>query len=477
MNSENKIQSDLDLKTELASILEEIPSCTAPDFFAESLRRINLRCFQESIRCYGTPQYILDTDALIERCRLFVRTIRRRLPDSEFFYAFKCNDLPFIANTVCHHGFHADVAGLFELQLALQIGCKRIVFNSPGKTDDELTLAVTHSQRVIIIIDNFDEIDRLKTLCTTMLPETPVTVGLRLAVGRRTDDAWHKFGFELDDVPEAIARISESPSLVWRGLHFHSSWNKTPLKYYQTLQTVGRFMERHLPQRIRLGMEFVDIGGGFYPENQAVIHHCEDKGILADMMARRHGGRKHINRMLDHDPHAFLVTEVDPLETFAETIAEAMDTHIRPLAPNAAVFMEPGRFIVAHSTAVLLRVLAVKQDSVIVDGGINMMGDYKFSEYAFAPVINLRRPSAALHSCTVYGPLCDPSDLWGYSHYGDPLQRGDAVAVLHQGAYTYSTAWRFIKAIPAYIAFSGDTVSMIKPAETFEDRYGLRFRD
>jgi diaminopimelate decarboxylase len=101
-----------------------------------------------------------------------------------------------------------------------------------------------------------------------------------------------------------------------------------------------------------------------------------------------------------------------------------------------------------------------------------MLGDYKFSEYAYGLIVNLSRPSLEQRQRTVYGPLCDPHDLWGYTHFGDELRKGDRIAVLQQGAYTFSTAWRFIKPIPPYIAFDRDgRFQIAHQRETFADRY------
>ena len=140
---------------------------------------------------------------------------------------------------------------------------------------------------------------------------------------------------------------------------------------------------------------------------------------------------------------------------------------------NLEIYLEPGRFLVTHSTSILLKVIATKKGCVITDGGINMLGDYKMDEYSFAPIINLSKPSLDLKKMLIYGALCDPSDLWGFSYFGENIEKGDILAVIHQGAYTFSTAWRFIKPIPPYIALSEDKLIIGKNRERFEDRYPM----
>lgn len=193
--------------------------------------------------------------------------------------------------------------------------------------------------------------------------------------------------------------------------------------------------------------------------------------MLVDMLLERGMDKTRLSHQYPFDPYAFRITPVEPLQNFALAIGETLKQHILPFNPDMAIYFEPGRFIVTPSTTILLRVMAVKKESVIVDGGINMLGDYKFAEYSFAPLLNVTHPSEQLVRKTIYGSLCDPHDIWGYSYYGEDLQVGDVLAVPQQGAYTFSSAWRFIKAIPAYIAVTNRQFIIAREAETFENRY------
>jgi diaminopimelate decarboxylase len=461
---------------ELADICREAIPTDEPGFFEETIRSLNREIFLESARSYGTPHYFLDSDALKERASFFAETMRRHVPRSEFFYAFKCNDLPFIVRTLKETGFKADVAGIFELQLALKLGFERIVFSGPGKSDEELRLALKEKKRVIINIDNFDELERLKTLSEEKRSRGKVDVGFRLNTEVSSEGQWWKFGFELDELREAVRRVNQSSGLAWAGLHFHCSWNKTPLRYQEIIRKLSESLTANFsPVQLRK-LRFLDIGGGYYPEYQGILHKGEDKGMLLDILGTRRGSKRDVYNEMSFDPYAFGITPVEPLENFARAIGDALEKNIFPFNPGIAVYFEPGRFIVAHSTSIILGVTSVKKNGLIVDGGINMLGDYKFSEYSFAPVVNISRPSSRLKQQVIYGPLCDPHDLWGYSYYGEDAQKGDIFAVLFQGAYTFSTAWRFIRPIPSYIAASGGRFSIAREAETFRDRYaGCRF--
>lgn len=461
------------IQDEIQEILKEPLEQAPAEAFWPVLQGLEQEKLMESATVYGTPQYFLDVEKLKVRAVFFMETMLQWIPNSHFFYAFKCNDLPYLIRCLRETRFQADVASLFELELALKLGFERIVFNSPGKSNEELRCALREHQRVSLHVDNVAELERVIRLAAELAPLYPIGIGFRLnselSVGGTKK--WSKFGFELAELPAAVARVEASPYLAWTGLHFHTSLNKRPYKYVENIKTIGLFLGQHFTVQQLSRLCYVDIGGGFYPENQGMLHKGDDRGVLVDLLVERGMEKKAVYAALHFDPAAFRIAEVEPLSHFAQAIGEALQQYILPFNPGMAVYFEPGRFIVTSSTTVLLRVVAVKKDALIVDGGIQMVAEYKFAEYSFAPIFNLSRPSRRLVRKIIYGSLCDPHDIWGYSYYGEEAQVGDVLAVPEQGAYTFSSAWRFIKAIPAYIAAVHGELLVAKTAETFENRY------
>jgi len=108
----------------------------------------------KSANQFGTPQYYLDEEALKDRAKYFIDAFQKDIKKSEFYYAFKCNDLPEQIKILKSCGFKADVASLFELKLALKIGFEKIIYTGPGKTKEELSLVLNNSDKVILNIDN-----------------------------------------------------------------------------------------------------------------------------------------------------------------------------------------------------------------------------------------------------------------------------------------------------------------------------------
>ncbi len=118
-------------------------------------------------------------------------------------------------------GLSADVASGGEFHLALQGGFapERCYMHGNNKTEAELVFAL---ERGIghIVVDSFDEIDRLERLAPGQKVMLRVTPGIKPDTHAKiqTGQEDSKFGFGLDDVPRAIERIK---TLELRGLHAH----------------------------------------------------------------------------------------------------------------------------------------------------------------------------------------------------------------------------------------------------------------
>ncbi|MBU0627714.1 MAG: hypothetical protein KKC75_00870 [Nanoarchaeota archaeon] len=449
----------------LRKILTDEVDSDSPDVFKKYIDSLDRGGLLESVEMFGTPQYILNTDDLRKRARFFIDTFKEHIPNLDAFYAFKCNDFPFLIKILKEDGFKADVAGLFELQLALKLGFDRIIFTGPGKSIEELQLSLENSDKVIINIDNKDEFLRLKSLN----PSKKVNVSIRINPDTKVTQTWSKFGIELIGLKDFVDMIRKEKNINLIGLHFHCSWNETSERYVKNISLIGDYLKKNFSDSELSWLEFFDIGGGFYPEDAAVLSKLSDKYDLLNMVEDEFS-------VSDIDPYTFSIEKVEPLKKFAKEISESLNKNIFSINPKIKIYCEPGRFIATHSTSVLLKVIAEKDGCVIVDGGINMFGDYRFEEYAFAPIVNLSNFSSELKRKIIYGPLCDPSDLWGYSYYGNEVKKGDVLAVLHQGAYTFCCAWRFIKPIPSYIVLEGKNLYIGKEQEGFEQRYsGCKF--
>lgn len=460
------------ISSELKKILNKKLVSAEKGYFDEYIKKIvdKKNIFLESCNKFGTPQYILDETELINRAKFFMNTFKKSIPNSEFLYPFKCNDLPYLINILKNIGFGADVAGLFELELALRLGFKKIIFSSPGKDVKELRLAIKNSDKVIVSIDNIDEVKTFLKLVEESSPKNEIKISFRLNTSEDSEDVWSKFGLTFKELRMSINKIKNNTNISWTGLHFHTSWNKTPNSYVQNIKSIGKNLKNNFTQKEISNLSFLDIGGGFCPEGEGTLFSETSKGMLIELL-----DNEGIDHPLNFDTTNFYVEDPALLEEFSKKISETINNCIiKPLnKKNIKIFYEPGRYITKHSSCILTTVLAVKKRAIILDAGtLTMLGGYGLANYEYTPIINLSKPSLKTRKTIVYGPLCEPSDIWGYRYHGEKAEPGDIMAILNQGAYTFSFSQRFIKPGAPYVVITKDNkLVCARKKESFEDRY------
>jgi diaminopimelate decarboxylase len=404
---------------------------------------------------FNTPQYFFDEPALSSSLARFQAAFSRDLKRFRLFYAVKSNSFPGISKHVIAKGHGLDVSSGHELSLALALGCERIIFSGPGKTDSELRLAVAHREKVTLLLDSRGELERLSRIVSeTGLSTGPVRVGIR--VRGQHHGTWEKFGVSLEEMGPLFQQALSTPGIEPQGIQFHTSWNLNPGAQVKMIKAIGSYVKRSLPETARRSLKFLDIGGGYWPES-------------GEWLNVRNTFRGKLFHLLDPE-HEFKVKHYyrpsRPIDHFAKEISEAIAGEGSPIT-DLEIWMEPGRWISTPSMHILLKVMDKKKhDVVITDGGINLLGWERPLE-EFIPVINLTQPSLKEMPVRVFGSLCTPLDIWGFSMFGESPSPGDILLIPKQGAYTYSLRQSFIKPIAPVIHYDGASLSMAKPEEDF----------
>lgn len=180
---------------------------------------------------YGTPVFVYDEEHLRARCRQAVEAFGHQ----QVVYATKAFLCKAMARLVYDEGLLLDVASGGELAVVLAAGvpANACTLHGNNKSMTELREAVTAGVRHIIV-DSFDELDRLDVLAAEQVGPTPkvllrITPGVSahthefIATGQ--DDS--KFGFNLGngDAIKAVDRARRSTSVELVGVHCHIGSN------------------------------------------------------------------------------------------------------------------------------------------------------------------------------------------------------------------------------------------------------------
>jgi len=376
---------------------------------------------------YGTPTYVVDEAALRRQARRFVDGLNARRPGSHVAFASKSFTCTAVYRLMAQEGLALDVAGGGELVMALAAGADpaSIVMHGNAKTDDELHRAIAAGVGTIVV-DNTDDLDRLESMLTR-----PQRVLLRVIPGVRantqeaisTGHHGSKFGLPLDRASEAIDRMRRHPLIELLGLHLH------------------------------VGSQILD-AAPFADAVKAVSG-------LGDFDVYDVGGGLGVRYTYDEHPPS--------VEEYLDVITAAASEH---LPDSAALWIEPGRSLVAQSQVTLYRVVTVKHGEptfVAVDGGI--ADNFEASSYLgqrFEATLVDRVGGG--EPVELVGRQCESGDLFASDLPLQDARPGDLVAVPMTGAYNHTLANNYNGALRPPVVFCRDGQSRaVVRRDTYDD--------
>lgn len=401
---------------------------------------------------YGTPLYVIDTDAVRRMCREYSSAISEFFGDnSHAAYAGKAFCCRGIYSIINEEGMYADCVSVGEICTALSADFprERIFFHGNAKTDAELEYAV-RGRIGFIVVDNEEELNALDRIAGKLAVKQRVLLRITPGIDAHTHKKIatggvdSKFGSAIaSGAAERITRLAVSCRNV-ELIGFHSHIGSQIFDSAPFLEEARIMLSFISDMRDKLGYEasVLNLGGGF--------------GV----------------RYTENDP------ALDIRETIREIAGEVHSLCTRHGLRVPAVFMEPGRSIVASAGATLYTVQSlksieagsVKKHYAAVDGG--MTDDPRYALYQSAyTVINASRPEYAPDFvCSVAGRCCESGDILAENVKIAQPERGDIIAFLVTGAYNYSMSSNYNRVPrPPVIAVSGGEDSIMIRRETPED--------
>jgi diaminopimelate decarboxylase len=378
----------------------------------------------ELARRFGTPAYVVAEDDLRARARAFVRASENAGHGAELHVLFASKAFPCTAvlHTLAQEGLWCDVASGGEMHLALNAGFapERLVLHGNAKSEDELRTALRHGVG-LIVIDNLDEILRLERLLAEgeLADRPPQAVLVRATPNVRGDtheaistgQADSKFGFALDQVPEAAACIRAIPGLSLEGVHAH----------------IGSQLFDLEPFRSK-----VDVLAGLRG-----LAHSGDSGDAGSAAAAGLtfptwdlGGGLGVAYTTDQHPPAI-----------AEYVNALADAARERLGNYRRLLIEPGRALTANACVTLYTVESVKRNVstwVAVDGG--MSDNLRPMLYGAVYEAHVADRPGGGAPCVLAGKHCESGDVIVREALLDDPRPGDVIVTPATGAYGYAMA-------------------------------------
>jgi len=384
---------------------------------------------------YGTPVFVYDEAHLRARCQQAVAAFGHQ----QVVYATKAFLCRAMARLVYEEGLLLDVASGGELAVVLAAGVPADVCTLHGnnKSMKELSEAIVAGVRHIIV-DSFDELDRLDILAAERLGPIPkvllrITPGVSahthefIATGQ--DDS--KFGFNLGngDALKAVDRARQSTSVELVGVHCHIGSNV--FKASSFARTAAVMADFAVP----LDLPELVLGGGL--------------GV------------------------AYIDGEEAPtIATWGSVLLDACQA----LGVRSKVSVEPGRAIAAAAAMTVYSVGTIKhipgvRTYISVDGGMSdnprpVLYGSGYESFLPRAVTDERAMTARL-----VGKHCESGDVLSFAaQLPADTAVGDLLAMPVTGAYGHSMGSNYNKITrpPVVFAANGDARLVVR-RETYDD--------
>jgi len=368
---------------------------------------------QSVAREAGTPCYAYDLDAIADAARQMEAAFEGA--PHLVCYAVKANTAGAIVRAITAQGCGADVVSGAELMVALACGVHpdRIVYSGVAKRDEELDRAIRCGERGIgaVQIESIEEIARVQGRARAAGRRARVSVRVNPSVDQADVTHAHiatghdeaKFGVPLEDADDAARVAAASPNLELVGMGVHAGSQFTSVEpYLASARVLFELASDMRASGAWPSLAFVDTGGGFGVDYGDGLN-------------------------------------VGPADFVKAALAEQRANGLGDLA----LYVEPGRSLVAAHGVLLARVIQAKVTTaarwLMIDAGMNDLVRPALYQ-ARHRIVPLERDAADAESVAwrVVGPVCESSDDFG--EHLLPRDPPPYVAILDAGAYGYTMA-------------------------------------
>lgn len=418
-----------------------LPDKFGAKFRMEAKTHIEGHAVADLLNAHGSPLYVISETTIRDTYHELMQAFTTRYPRVQAAWSYKTNYLDAVCAIYHSEGSWAEVVSWFEYEKAVSLGVdpRKIIFNGPHKSNEELEQAITAGS--LIHIDHFDELYQIVGVTARIGAKAKVAIRVNMDTG--IYPMWERFGFNYEngEAWNAINRIMSSERLELVGLHTHIG------TYIMSAAAFGIAAAKLAELAVRTERKFghklgyIDMGGGFATRNTL-------KG-------------------------AYLPgTDTCPsFDDYAEAITMAiLNSEIRP-EDLPLLILETGRALIDDAGYLLGRVVANKRMAsgrrgLIIDIGVNHLFTSFWYEHQILPGVPVSDGSEDTQIC---GPLCMNIDVIRQAVRFPSLQTGDPVVIERVGAYNMTQWMQFITYRPRIVLLGADgNVHVIRERETLD---------
>ncbi|HJH55633.1 diaminopimelate decarboxylase [Brachyspira hyodysenteriae] len=389
---------------------------------------------REIAEIYGTPFYIYSKNDILNKIR-FLKEVFSPLNDVLIVYAIKAENNLSILKMMAEEGIGADVVSIGETLKYIKAGGKaeNVVFSGVAKTEEEIRKSIELNIKRFNI-ESIPEAIRINNIAKELKNKVKCSIRVNPNVDAHTHEKittgvnGNKFGISIKTIRENSELLKSLSNIEIESLSMHIGSQMTDAEPFYKAILVMRDLIDEI-NSMGFNITDIDIGGGY--------------GVR-------------YNR--DHSGFDFNKFKAESINLLKEM--------------NLRVTTEPGRYFVAESGALIMRVEYIKEELgrkyVILNGGMN---DYV--RVAMYDAYNEIYPLVKKDNVSNYdfvGPICESSDFFAYDRESSVLEQGDYVALLDAGAYGFSMSSNYnSRLFIPQVMIDDKKHYIIRKRQTFED--------
>src|SRR5690554_66287 len=392
---------------------------------------VSLKALADS---HGTPLYVYSRAAIERQWRSFTEY----LPEPHrVCFAVKANSNLAVLQVLARLGAGFDVVSGGEIARVLKAGgqAERIVFSGVAKTDAEVREALQLGIGQFNV-ESRTELEQINRIALELGVEAAISLRVNPDVDAQTHPyiatglEQNKFGIAMAEAVASYEQAAQLPGLKIVGVACHIGSQLTQIQpFLDAMERMLELIEQLADKGIQL--QHLDMGGGL-----GVRYGAEAPPPVSDYiqaLLHKLSNRKHL---------------------------------------NLALYLEPGRAIVANAGVLLTRVELLKSNKikhfVMVDAGMNDL--LRPSLYqAWHDIVNVEPRQGSPIQGDIVGPVCETGDFLGQNRTL-VVQPHDVLAVMSAGAYGFTMSSNYnSRPRPAEIMVDGADVYLIRARETRED--------
>lgn len=395
---------------------------------------------------FSTPLYIMDETFIRDNCRRYINGFNGNR--NKVAYAGKAFLTKAMCNLIKEESLYLDVVSGGELFTAYKSGfpMDKIYFHGNNKTPEEIEMGIKLGVGTFVV-DNFYEMNMINDLCKNK--DKKQRVILRIIPGIeahtheyiKTGQIDSKFGFTLIDngVIKAVEKASLLSNIKFAGLHCHIGSQIFETKPYEEAVEIMFKLIKTIKEELNINVEELDLGGGF-----GIYYKSGD------------------NPKKIEDFCSIILNK-------AERVSKELNIE-KPI-----LVIEPGRSIIGNAGITLYSVGAIKEipsvsKYVAVNGGMtdNIRPALYKSEYEC--IVCNKALDTPVEEVKVVGKCCESGDVLINNVKLPIVESNDILAILNTGAYGYSMASNYNKAlVPAVVFVNRNETRLVCKRQSYED--------